>query len=226
MRIKLGELRTLIESQVREEAFEKHHIHLHEANGEGSKCKKRLKAGDRFEPIEAVRIIPDPRRPGHYFGGDAWGSRARGTTAMTINPGTPLLCYETDGSYGWFAIPTDRGNILKVRIHINKFCSVTREEEARKTLTKKETQKKNKGDIPDDVLANLMAGISAPKKAAPAAATRPLTRDEKIAQLRAELAQLEQEETVPEPELDNEFDSEDQEEAPNDEDIDALFGLT
>lgn len=218
MRLTLGELRMYIETQLREDAYHKHHMHLHET----AECIK-LKPGKKYAAVEPVRIIPDLRRPGFYFGGDAWGSRARGQTEMTLRPGVEVLCYAVEGSEGWFAVPTDHGEFLKVRINVNKFCQATRDKEAQRKALKKSVGKPNKGEIPDDLLSALMG-----KTAKPAAQpNKPLSREERIAQLRAELEALENE-SMPEPEVmdvsDDDFELDDDEE-PSEEDIDKLFGI-
>lgn len=196
MRLQVRELRLMIETQIQEDVYEKEHIRLHEAEGE-SACKLRIKPGEKYATIEPVRIIPDPARPGLYFGGEVKGSRGRGSTQLTLPAGVPVMCYQVSGSDGWFAIPSERG-ILRTRIHLNKFCRVTRDEQLRKMQLKKSTQgRPSKGAISDDDLLALMSG-DAPATPKASTSSKPKSRAEQIAELEAQLAALRGED-MPEP---------------------------
>lgn len=191
MQIRVGNLKALIENQVLNREFNDNHRALHEAHGEGPMCKIRFKKGQKYEIKTATRVIPDPNREGLYFGGEATSrsTRGRGTTAETIRPGTELLCYDTAGSDGYFIVPSERGN-LRVRINVNKFCSVTRAEEEAKRASKI-ANRPAKGQISDDELEALLATQPSPRlKQGTSTANISKSKAEKIAEIEAQLAAL------------------------------------
>lgn len=102
MRVRVGEIRSLIETAIQEEK---------------DRCNVYFKEGETLELHRPVRVIPTEKG---YFGGEVTGSRNRGTTAATLQPGTMCkVVKRISANTAWV-----RCRELKepIRVDINKFC--------------------------------------------------------------------------------------------------------